>query len=145
MNALSSAFVLAQTNGPVQRSLLSWMFNAIGLFYGLVLPLAGFVIFIGACLVVARSRRPAVIAAYLVFLPLPLLIGVYGSIRGFIASYSVIAMSTSTPNPAEVAEGISTALFTSLVGLMVTFPAYFVLAIGLFTRTLFSQKKEGCM
>jgi biopolymer transport protein ExbB len=82
------------------------------------------------------NRRPGVIASYLVFLPLPLLIGIFGSIQGFIASYSVIAASTSTPKPSEVAAGISTALFTSFVGLFVSFPAYFVLAFGLFLRAV---------
>lgn len=141
MNAFSSVLVLAQT-GPVGKSFLYWMVEALGPFYSLVIPLAGLVIFMGACLVVAMSRRPAVIAAYLVFLPLPLLIGIYGSIQGFIASYSVIAASVVTPKPSEVAAGISTGLFTSLVGLMVSFPAYFVLASGLFLRTLYSPRTD---
>ena len=50
------------------QSVLSWMLNSLGLFYGTVLPLTGFVIFVGACLVVGLNKRPSVIAAYLVFL-----------------------------------------------------------------------------
>ena len=142
MNVLPSLLVLAQMDAPVGRSRLAWMFEALGPFYGLVLPASGLAIFIGALLVVALSRRPAVIAAFLVFLPLPLLIGIFGSIQGFIASYSVVAMSPVTPKPSDVAQGISTGLFSSLVGLMATFPAYFVLAIGLFLRTVFSPRKD---
>jgi biopolymer transport protein ExbB/TolQ len=79
-----------------------------------------------------------VIASFLVFLPLPLLIGIFATVQGMIASYAVIAASTSTPKPSEVASGISTALFTVLIGLAVSFPAYLVLAFGLFLRTLAS-------
>lgn len=136
MQALTSMLVLAQDAPLRPQSLLSWMFESLGLFYALVLPLAGFALFVGACLVVALSRRPAVVAAYLVFLPLPLLIGVCGSLEGFIRSLSIIAMAGGTPRAADVAEGISTGLFTSWVGLLVVFPTYFVLALGLFLRTL---------
>ncbi len=129
--------LLAQVDDiPVRQNMLSWMYMSLGPLYSLVLPLSGLVIFIGGCVVVGMSRRPAVIAAYAIFLPLPLLIGIFGSFHGFIACYSVIAMSPSTPNPAEVAMGISTGLFSSQVGLFVSFPAYFVVAIGLFVRTV---------
>jgi hypothetical protein len=144
MNGLSSFLLFAQEyERPVQRSLLVWMYEALGPFYLLVLPLSGFLVFLGACLVVALSRRPAVVAAYLVFLPLPLLIGVYGTVQGFIASLSVIATAAGSPQPAEVAEGVSTGLFTSVVGLTVTFPSYFVLAIGLFLRTVFRRDERS--
>ncbi len=126
---------------PVQVSYLAWMYQALGIFYALVLPLTGMLLFIGACLVVAMNRRPAVIAAYLVFLPLPLLIGLFGSIQGAISAYSVIAVSSASPDPAEIAAGISTALFSTLVGFIVSFPAYFVTAIGLFFRAVTSPDK----
>jgi len=35
----------------------------------------------------------------------------------------VIAMSDTAPKPAELAKGISTALFTTLVGLVIAIPA----------------------
>lgn len=118
-----------------QRSVLSWMLMALGPFYALVIPLAGLAVFIGACCVVGLNRRPAVIAAFLVFLPLPLMIGMFGSVQGFISSLQIVAMAGATPKPSEVSLGISTGLFTTLVGLLVTFPSYFVLAFGLFLRT----------
>ena len=40
-----------------------------------------------------------------------------------IASFSVIAHSPTAPQPAELALGISTALFTTLVGLFIAIPA----------------------
>jgi len=119
-----------------QQSFLSWMFRAMGPLYGLLIPMAGLAIFAAACLVVASNRRPAVIAAFLVFLPLPLMIGLFGTLHGFISSFTVMATAGSTPKPSELAEGIAMGLFTAFVGLLVTFPSYFVLAFGLFLRTL---------
>lgn len=121
---------------------LSWMFESLGPFYALVIPGTAFLLFVGACLVVAMSRRPAVIAAFLVSLPLPFLIGLFGSLQGFITAYSAIAYSPVTPKPSDIAMGVSTELFSSLVGLFVTFPSYFVLAIGLFLRTALSGKTQ---
>jgi len=122
-----------------QQSLLSWMFMSLGPFYGLLIPLVGFALFVGACCVVGLNRRSAVIAAFLVFLPLPLMIGLFASVQGLIASFSIIATAGATPKPSEMAVGISTALFATLVGLLATFPSYFVLAFGLFFRTLFEK------
>jgi biopolymer transport protein ExbB len=46
-----------------------------------------------------------------------------GTVQGMIASFEVIASNNSTPKPAELAAGISTALFTTLVGLIIAIPA----------------------
>nr|WP_286178039.1 MotA/TolQ/ExbB proton channel family protein [Rhodopirellula sp. JC639] len=51
------------------------------------------------------------------------MIGLFGTVQGMIASFRVIATSPQTPKPAQLAEGISTALFTTLVGLAVAIPA----------------------
>lgn len=51
------------------------------------------------------------------------MVGLLGTVQGMIESFSTIASSTSTPKPAELAEGISTALFTTLVGLIIAIPA----------------------
>jgi hypothetical protein len=120
----------------VHQSMLGWMFQSLGPFYGLLIPLAAFGVFVGACLVVALSRRPAVIAAYLPLLLLPLMIGVFGTLQGFTSSLQVIAVAQSAPKPSEVAEGVSMGLFTSLLALLLSFPAYFVTTFGLLMRTL---------
>lgn len=51
------------------------------------------------------------------------MIGLLGTVQGMIASFRVIAESTVQPKPAELAAGISTALFTTLVGLFIAIPA----------------------
>ncbi|MCD0462355.1 MotA/TolQ/ExbB proton channel family protein [Roseiconus lacunae] len=51
------------------------------------------------------------------------MIGLFGTVQGMIESFRVIATSPQTPKPSELAEGISTALFTTLVGLAIAIPA----------------------
>ena len=51
------------------------------------------------------------------------MIGLFGTVHGMIDSFSVIADSTSAPEPSKLAAGISTALFTTLVGLAIAIPA----------------------
>lgn len=51
------------------------------------------------------------------------MVGLFGTVHGMIRSFNVIAISGSTPKPAELAEGISTALLTTLIGLFIAIPA----------------------
>ncbi len=51
------------------------------------------------------------------------MIGLFGTVHGMIEAFQVIALGGATPKPAELAEGISTALFTTLVGLAIAIPA----------------------
>jgi biopolymer transport protein ExbB len=51
------------------------------------------------------------------------MIGLFGTVHGMINSFSVIANSPTTPKPSQLAQGISTALFTTLVGLLIAIPA----------------------
>jgi len=94
--------LLAQGSDPMRQSYLGMMRMGLGPIYALLLPLSGFLVFVGACLVVALNRRPAVIASYLVILPLPLLIGLFGTLHGFLASYQVIYISEATPKMANL-------------------------------------------
>ena len=52
------------------------------------------------------------------------MVGLLGTVSGMISSFRTIAnTATGTPNPQELAEGVSTALFTTLVGLALAIPA----------------------
>lgn len=51
------------------------------------------------------------------------MVGLFGTVDGMVRSFSVIAFSPTTPKPSELAEGISTALLTTLVGLAIAIPA----------------------
>jgi len=51
------------------------------------------------------------------------MIGLFGTVHGMVASFQVIATASGTPKPSQLAEGISTALFTTLLGLGIAIPA----------------------
>jgi biopolymer transport protein ExbB len=51
------------------------------------------------------------------------MIGLLGTVHGMIESFQTIAASTSTPKPSELATGISKALVTTLMGLLIAIPA----------------------
>lgn len=51
------------------------------------------------------------------------MIGLFGTVHGMISSFYVIANGGGTPDPNELAEGISTALLTTLIGLFIAIPA----------------------
>jgi biopolymer transport protein ExbB len=51
------------------------------------------------------------------------MIGLFGTVQGMISSFQIIAVSGASPKPSDLAEGISTALFTTLIGLAIAIPA----------------------
>ncbi|MBN2218223.1 MAG: MotA/TolQ/ExbB proton channel family protein [Pirellulales bacterium] len=79
------------------------------------------------------------------------MIGLLGTVQGMIASFQVIATSATAPKAAQLAEGIATALFTTLVGLMIAIPAIaaynilrnriarLVLEVGILSEDLMSR------
>jgi biopolymer transport protein ExbB len=62
------------------------------------------------------------------------MVGLLGTVDGMVASFMVIARSSTTPKPSELAQGISMALITTLVGLVLAIPA--VIAFTLFKNRL---------
>jgi len=79
------------------------------------------------------------------------MVGLLGTVQGMIASFQVIATSAQAPRASELAEGISTALFTTLVGLLIAIPAIaaynilrnrvarLVLEVGILSEELMSR------
>jgi biopolymer transport protein ExbB len=51
------------------------------------------------------------------------MMGLLGTVWGMVAAFQVIAQSTTQPKPAELADGIATALVTTLEGLIIAIPA----------------------
>jgi hypothetical protein len=126
----------------VPKSYFSWVRESLGAFHGLAILAAGAAVFVGACLVVVKSRRPAVIASYLIVLPLPILVGLTRALSGQISSLAVLSMSpeaVAKVSGCDIAGGVAGGLVPLFVALMVTWPSYLVLAIGLLVRTVFSK------
>jgi biopolymer transport protein ExbB len=79
------------------------------------------------------------------------MLGLLGTVQGMIMSFEKIANSAVSPKPSELAEGISTALVTTLEGLCVAIPAMifftffknkvarFVLEVGIISEGLMSR------
>lgn len=51
------------------------------------------------------------------------MLGLLGTVQGMVLSFQVLANSSTSPKPAELADGIAMALFTTLEGLVVAIPA----------------------
>jgi biopolymer transport protein ExbB len=77
--------------------------------------------------------------------------GLLGTVDGMVQAFEVIARSTVSPKPAELADGIATALVTTLVGLWLAIPAVaafnilrnriarLVLEVGIVSENLMSR------
>ncbi len=57
------------------------------------------------------------------------MVGLFGTVQGMIVTFQVIASATATPKPSELASGIATALFTTLVGLLIAIPAIVIFSV----------------
>jgi len=62
------------------------------------------------------------------------MVGLLGTVDGMILSFRVIEKSGTTPDPAQLAGGISTALITTIVGLFLAIPA--ILMFGIYKNRL---------
>ena len=79
------------------------------------------------------------------------MVGLFGTVHGMIKAFSVIAAGGATPKASDLAKGISTALFTTLVGLAIAIPAIaaynilknriarLVLEVGICSESLMSR------
>ena len=120
---------------PVPQSLLIWAYNALGMMYVILLPLAGLSSFVLALIVVFRGKGAMSAASLILIVHTPLLIGIFAALQGAIASYTIIANAPTTPKPSEIAGGISTALVAPIVGMLLMIPGYATAAIGSFVRS----------
>ena len=73
------------------------------------------------------------------------MIGLLGTVDGMVASFSVIANSASTPKASELANGISMALITTMVGLIFSIPAllFFALMKNNINKIIFDISVKG--
>ena len=79
------------------------------------------------------------------------MVGLFGTVHGMISAFSEIAIAGATPSASKLAEGISKALFTTLLGLAIAIPAIaffnilrnrvsrLVLEVGILSESLMSR------
>ena len=136
-NCITSSAVLAQAIPP-GTSFGGWVVGVLGTLSSIIVLISGLLIFGGACHLVVTKRRPAVLAAYLVLLPLPVLVAIFGEMKGMVSALTAIASSPEITVPTEhVAGGAAASLIAVLFAMLVSAPTYFVLAFGLLARTLY--------
>jgi len=120
---------------PQQKSILEWAIPALGE-YALLLPVVGVLSFILIAVLLFRGKGPFAGASLVLVVALPLLVGLFGAITGLLKSFSVIAMSELAPEASQMAMGISTALFSLLVGTFITGGLLVIAILGSFIKAL---------
>jgi len=135
--AIIGTFRLLQT-----ESYVHWLLRMLGPLWGFLIPLAGGVVFLGAFFVVLVSRKPRVIAAFFVFLPLPFILALFAAFSRQLASLSVLAASTANPTAAQWSEGLSAMIVPLLVAIHLTLPSYLLLSLGLLITTMIAARRQ---
>lgn len=127
---------------PIRQSYLSWLFNALGAQYAILLPLAGLICFLLALTVVLRGKGPLAAAGLVLIVHVPLLVGVFAAIQGLVTSFSIIAASAVTPKPSEFAEVYAMAIAAPMVGMVLMIPGYATAALGAIIRCVVADRAE---
>ena len=117
-----------------RESYVMWMIRCMGPI-GLLIPVAGLCCFVLTLIVVSRGQGPFAFAALVFLVPIPFLLGLFGTVQGMILSLQVIATSTVAPRPSEISDGIATSLFNPMLGLMFMTPSYLAATIGSIFRS----------
>jgi hypothetical protein len=144
MNVLNvvGSLVIAQIHAVgARQSYFAGVIDAAGRAQFLVILTIGLAAFVGACVVVAKYRRPSVIATCLVVLPVPLMVSVFGLLLGLVRSLIVLAASPEAqPTTSQFAAAAAASVSPLLLWFAVTIPCYLVLGIGLVLCTLKARK-----
>lgn len=124
-----------------QESFAAWMIRSCGI-WGILSTGTGFLGFLLALLIVFRGEGPFAAAALILIVLAPALIGCCGFLAGMIQSFQVIATSTTSPKPYEIADGIATGLFSPLLGFLMMVPGFAAASLGSLYRSMSVPRPE---
>jgi hypothetical protein len=116
------------------ESYVGWMIRSMGLI-GLLVLGSGMFCFILTLFIVIRGQGPWACAALVLFVPIPLLLGLFGTVQGLIASLQVIAATSVSVKTSEIADGVASSLFNPMLGLVMMAPSYLVATLGSIFRS----------
>jgi hypothetical protein len=119
-----------------QQSFLIWLINSLGWRYTLLLPVSALASFVLTAVLVIAGKGRTTGAAMAFVVAIPFLIGLFGTFEGLMASFMVLAHSSSSPKPSAIAEGIGTSMVTLPVAMFLMIPSYLLATVGLFIRSL---------
>ena len=126
--------LLAQAVSP-DTSILNWMITSLSTFSSLMVIVVAASMFYGAYSLVKNNRPSSLLAAYLVLLPLPVVIAMlgwmFGSIRSLLAIASIPDLAVTNQ---DIAGGLASSLLSVMLALLVSAPTYILLAYGLLAR-----------
>ncbi|TWT63451.1 hypothetical protein [Rubinisphaera italica] len=125
----------------VQQSFVGWMLSSLGIF-SLLIPLSALISLAMILTLLIRSRGSMSAAAIILVVPVPLLLGMIACFQGAIEAFQVIAQSTVSPKPADLADGISTSLMGMMAGLLCAVPGLIVAILGCFYRAMTARPVE---
>lgn len=117
-----------------RASFVGWMIRSMGVI-GLFILMAGLFSFVLTLVIAIRGQGPFAIAALVFLVPIPLLLSLFGTVQGMIMSLQVIATSSIAPKPSEISDGIATALFSPMLGLVAMTPSYLVATLAAIFRS----------
>jgi hypothetical protein len=128
---------------PARQSLLAFYYYALGIKYILLLPMSALFGFVLTLLLVLRGKSPFLVPALLFAVSMPLLVGVYGVVDGLIQSMQVIAASTASPKPSELAQCYSLSLVSAQVGMILAVPSYLTAIVGTIIRSVLTTQPKS--
>jgi hypothetical protein len=119
----------------VRESLLMFYFHALGFRYALLIPLAAFVAFVLALILVIRGKGPALGPALVLIVPMAVYIGIFAGVDGIVASCQVLAITGGSPNSSEIARGVAMSFVAPMLAMFLSIPAYLAAVIGTTIRS----------
>ena len=121
------------------ESVLEYCQRSMGAMYGFPLPAAAFFSFVLVLLVVIRGRGPTVGPALVLLVPMPVYLGLLGTLDGLLAAGRIMEQSGVEPELWALGGAGASSLVTLVVGTMLTIPAFLTGAIGAFVRAMIAK------
>jgi hypothetical protein len=118
-----------------------WFIGALGWKYALLMPASGLLSFVLTAVLVIAGKGRTTGAALVFIVAMPFMIGLFGMFDGMLASFMVIGRSTAVIKPSVYAQGMSVAISTPLLGLLLMVPSYLLATAGLTIRALKNDPK----
>ena len=118
-----------------EQSMLNWVVSSLGPIYVILLPLSAIVSFVAVLILVTRGRGPMAAVSILLFLLAPTLIGIFGYLHAATMNNFEIYNGCGTPDPNVVMKTDAAAIFSPLVGMFLSIPAFALAAIGTLMRS----------
>ena len=118
--------------------MLLWIIRSVGYLYGPLLLVSGLGVFIGACIVIGYRRRGRATAAYLSIVPLPVVIGVIGTLHG--TTQCFVNVHDGDPVDMDILVGLTSCLATTWVGLLFALPTYLMISITWILRAIAEER-----